>query len=60
MKAQDNIWLGNNELLIRFRNGTHVVLEGYEDYEVVFTGTYEECFKYMTDRWIEYEESIIG
>ena len=56
----DNIWLGNNELLIRFRNGTHVVLEKYEDYEVVFTGKYDECVRYCKDREIAYLESIIG
>lgn len=56
----ENLWLGGNELIIRFRNGTHVVLESYEDYEVVFQGKYEECVKYCEKRWIEYEESIIG
>lgn len=56
----ENLWLGDNELFIRFRHGTYVVLEKYEDYEVVFTGKYEDCVKYCERRWIAYQEAIIG
>lgn len=56
----NNYWIGGNELIIVFRNGTHMVLEGYEDYEPVFVGSFEKCVKYCDDRWTEYQESIIG
>ncbi len=52
--------LGGNELIIRYENGTHVVRESYKDYEPVFVGKYEDCVKYCEERWLDYEESIIG
>lgn len=55
---QDNIWLGGQELLIRYREGVFVVLDSYEDYEVVFKGTYAKCRAYCEQCWIEYQESL--
>lgn len=58
MIIADNYWIGDNELVIRFRNGIHVVLEKYEDYEVVFTGHYEKCHAYCREREIKYLDSL--
>jgi hypothetical protein len=60
MYIHQNFWLGSNELIIVFRDGTCHVIEQYEDWETVFTGRYEECLKYCKSREIEYKESIIG
>ena len=49
-----NVWLDDNELVLYFRNGTHRVMEKYENYKDVFTGSYEECLKYMNRRELEY------
>lgn len=56
----ENMWLGNNMLGIRYECGRWVVKEDYENWEVVFSGTYEECFNYCRKRWVKYEESIVG
>lgn len=56
----NNLWLGGNELVIVFRDGTHHVMERYEDYDDVFSGSYEACVAYVHDRWTDYQESIIG
>lgn len=55
-----NYWLGSNELVIVFRNGTHHVIEVFENWETVFTGNYEQCIEYCDNRVISYQESIIG
>jgi len=55
-----NFWLGDNELVIRFRNGTHAVLEKYEDWCAVYEGCFEACLDYCEARWRAYQESIIG
>lgn len=55
-----NFWLDNNELVIVYRNGTHHVIEAYEDYNTVFTGKIEDCLTYCKNREIAYMESIIG
>ena len=55
-----NVYLGNNLLGIRFNNGCWVVKEDYEDWTIVFTGTYEECNAYCEKRWVSYQESIVG
>lgn len=55
-----NIYLGNNQLYIRWRNGRWVVLEEYEDCDIVCEGSYKDCVEYCDKRYIEYQESIIG
>jgi hypothetical protein len=55
-----NTWIGQNQLGIRYENGQWVVREDWEDWEIVFTGSYEECEAYVNNRWIAYEESIVG
>lgn len=55
-----NFWLGCNELVIAFRNGTNHVIEAYENWRTVFKGHIEECIEYCKKREAEYEESIIG
>ena len=50
----DNFWLGNNELVIINRDGTHHVIEKYEDWEPVFSGKYEACRSYCVEREREY------
>lgn len=56
----ENMWLGNNQLGIRYNDGRWVVKEDYEDWSVVFSGTYEECKAYCEERWVSYQESIVG
>lgn len=56
----ENMWLGNNQLGIRYNDGRWVVKEDYEDWSVVFSGTYEECKSYCEKRWVSYQESIVG
>ena len=55
-----NIWVGNNQLGIRYDGGRWVVKEDYENWSVVFSGTYEECHAYCEERVAAYMESIIG
>lgn len=55
-----NMYLGDNMLGICFNNGRWVVKEDYEDWTVVFSGTYEECETYCEERWVDYQESIVG
>ncbi|MCI8357096.1 MAG: hypothetical protein HFI51_02950 [Lachnospiraceae bacterium] len=55
-----NFWLGCNELIIVFRNGTFHVLEEFENFVSVFSGHFDECFEYCKNRLIDYEESVIG
>ena len=55
-----NLYLGDNMLGIRFNNGRWVVKEDYEDWAVVFSGTYEECEAYCEERRVDYQESIVG
>ena len=57
---KDNFWLGPNELIICFRNGTYHVHEKFEDYAEVFTGNYDNCWRYCTQRYEEYLREIIG
>ena len=54
MTGWKNVWLDDNELVLYFRNGTHRVMEKYEYYKDVFTGSYEECLKYINRRELEY------
>lgn len=56
----ENFWLGGNELIINFDGKNCKVLERYENYNIVFAGSYEKCKKYCENRVVEYEESIIG
>lgn len=55
-----NYWLGNNELIIIQQDGTHHVIEKFENWKAVFSGHIEQCLKYCWDRVIDYEESTIG
>ena len=55
-----NTCIGQNQLGIRYENGRWVVREDWEDWEVVFTGSFEECRAYVNNRWVDYEESIVG
>lgn len=52
-----NYYVGGNQMVIVYRNGTCHVLEEYENYDSVFTGTFAQCFEYCNKRNIEYEES---
>ena len=54
MTGWKNVWLDNNELVLYFRNGTHRVMEKYKYYKDVFTGSYEECLKYINRRELEH------
>lgn len=55
----NRVYLGGNQLFIRFENGTHVVRERYENYEVVFQGNYVECVRYCQKRFARYFEEHI-
>ena len=61
---QENFWVGNTEYIIRYRNGTHELLEieqvNYDEYktEIIATGTYEHCRKIVEEARIEYLESL--
>lgn len=57
----NNLWLdADNELVIVYQDGTHHVIEKYENWERVFTGNYAKCVEYLETRYTEYIESIIG
>ena len=58
--ARKNLFLGNNELIIIYRDGIHRVIESDEAWEEVFTGSYEDCIGYCENRWADYQASIIG
>ena len=55
-----NLYLGNHMLGIRYEDGRWVVKEDYEDWAVVFSGTYEECVAYCEERWVSYQAEIMG
>lgn len=54
-----NYYVGGNQMVIVYREGTHHVLEEYEDYEIVFTGTFAQCLEYCDQRNLKYLESTI-
>lgn len=54
----NNMYLGANELVIVFRNGRHHVIEEYANWEVVFSGHYEQCVAYCENREIDYLDSL--
>lgn len=53
-------WLGNNELIIEFKNGRHHVKESQMNYDIVFSGKLETCVKYCERREVGYIVSIVG
>ena len=53
-----NLFMGSNELIVIYRNGTHHVIEKDEDYNEVFIGSYEKCCEYCKNRNIDYLESF--
>lgn len=55
-----NFYLGGNQLVIRYENGTHRVFEEYQNYKEVYNGTFEECVKYCEKRYIEHAQDTIG
>lgn len=55
-----NYWLGCNELVIIQKNGTHHVIEKFENQKTVFVEQIEKCLEYCWDCVIDYEESTIG
>ena len=56
----NNFWLGSNELVIVDRGYPCRIVERYEDYDVVFIGTYQQCYEYCMKRELDYAESCIG
>jgi len=60
MATRENRWLGSNELVMFYRDGTFHVIEEYEGWSEVFTGTYEQARSYMDKREIAYLEATIG
>lgn len=55
----NNFWLGSNEICIVCRDGRHHVLEEYENWESIFTGSYEDCLEYCEQREVDYKESTL-
>ena len=55
----ENRYIGANELILVFRNGTYYVLEEYENYNSIFQGNYKKCIEYMKTREIDYLESLL-
>lgn len=53
----ENFWIGDNELVIIWKDGRYAVNEAHENYECVFWGSYEACFNYCQKRLMAYEES---
>ena len=58
-ETTDNMWLGDNELVIVFTDGRYAVIESYEENEIVFAGHYNECLDYLNDRYNEYLVSLV-
>lgn len=52
--------LGNNELIIVFKNGKHHVKESHMHYDIVFSGQLETCVEYCERREVGYIVSIVG
>lgn len=59
-KKMKNLYLGNNELRLVVRHGHNAVIEEWENWQVVFQGGYNECTAYMSERYVEYQISLIG
>ena len=54
-----NMYVGGNELRLYFECGYWHVKEEYENWAVVFSGSYEQCVAYCNERWLSYmEESL--
>ncbi len=52
--------LGDNELVIVFKNGEHHVKESYMNYDTVVSGQLETCVEYCKRREDGYMVSVIG
>lgn len=55
----DVIWVGNQELIIVCDGGTCVVRDLWENYNIVFRGSYENCYAYCKQLERAYLESLI-
>lgn len=53
-----NFYLGNRELIIIYKNGTHAVLDSFNDYDSVFTGYIESCYSFIADLEQSYYEEL--
>lgn len=52
--------LGQNELIIEFKNGKHHVKESHMNYDIVFSGQLEPCIEYCERREVGYLVSVLG
>lgn len=58
--VEKTFWLGSNQLVIvPSKGGTYRVIEEYENYGTVFSGSFNKCYQYCKNREMEYKESII-
>lgn len=55
----DIMLLGNQELVIVYKGGTYIVRDSWEDYSIVFRGSYEKCYAYCKEQERDYLESQI-
>ncbi len=53
-------FIGNNELIIVFKNGKHHVKESHMNYDIVFSGQRKACVEYCKRREVGYMVSILG
>lgn len=55
----DIMLLGNQVLGIEYKDGTYIVRDSWENYSIVFRGSYEKCYAYCKEQERDYLESLI-
>lgn len=56
----ENYYIGGQEYIITFKNGTHYVNEVMgDDMRKIFSGTYEKCKNYLKILFLEYKEACM-
>lgn len=53
----DNYWLGDEELVISYQRGTHIVISSQEE-DPIYRGSYEKCKEFCEEQETAYQESL--
>lgn len=48
-----NVFIGNNELRIIAKGGNYQVIEEWENWKAVFSGSYNDCVRYCNIRYLD-------
>lgn len=54
----EKFYLGDNELIIVQKNDIFCVKEFFEQYDIVFSGSYDDCLDYCVNRLIHFFDNF--